>query len=134
MNNEGQERSGTHDDSPPSDQRSVARAARAEGPRAQVWVRVAALDDLPDGRVRTVLAGKHSLALTRVGDQYGALDNHCPHQGGPLGEGELAGTVVTCPWHEWRFDVRTGVNTDDATCKVQSYPVKLDGADILVQL
>ena len=63
-----------------------------------------------------------------------AMDDSCPHQGGPLGEGELAGTVVTCPWHEWRFDARTGVNTDDATCKVKTYPVKLEGGSVLVEL
>ena len=59
-------------------------------------------------------------------------DDTCAHQGGPLGEGELEGTVVTCPWHEWRYDVRTGINTDDATCKVASHPVKIVGEDVLV--
>jgi hypothetical protein len=49
------------------------------------WYKVADLDDLQDGRVRTVTTGTRSLALTRVGDRYGALDNRCPHQGGPLG-------------------------------------------------
>ena len=105
---EEQERSGTRDDSQPSDQRSVARAARAEGPRAEIWHKVAALDDLADGRVRTVAAGKHSLALTRVGDQYGALENHCPHQGGPLGEGSIEKGMLRCPWHGYDYDPLTG--------------------------
>ncbi len=72
------------------------------------WVKVAELDDLPDGRVRTVVAGKHSLALTRVGDQYGALDNHCPHQGGPLGEGSIEKGMLRCPWHGYDYDPLTG--------------------------
>src|SRR3954454_8924523 len=72
------------------------------------WTKVAEVDDLPDGRVRTVAAGKHSLALTRVGDRYGALDNHCPHQGGPLGEGSIEKGLLRCPWHGYDYDPLTG--------------------------
>ena len=73
-----------------------------------IWHKVAEVDDLPDGRVRTVLAGRHSLALTRVGDAYGALDNHCPHQGGPLGEGSIEHGLLRCPWHGYDYDPLTG--------------------------
>ena len=54
------------------------------------WYRIADLDELPEGRVKTVAAGTQSLALTHVDGEYAALDNHCPHQGGPLGEGSIA--------------------------------------------
>ena len=54
-----------------------------------VWHRVASVDDLADGRVMTVTAGRTSLALTHFNGKWGALDNHCPHQGGPLGEGSI---------------------------------------------
>lgn len=73
-----------------------------------VWHKVAGIDDLPDGRVRTVVAGKHSIALTRVGDRYGALDNRCPHQGGPLGEGSIEKGLLRCPWHGYDYDPLTG--------------------------
>ena len=53
------------------------------------WIRVAAASDLPNGRVMTVTAGTKTLALCHSGGQYAAMDNHCPHQGGPLGEGLL---------------------------------------------
>ena len=72
------------------------------------WHRVAGLDDLDDGRVRTVNADGRSLALCRVGHQYGALDNHCPHQGGPLGEGSIEGGLLRCPWHGYDYDPITG--------------------------
>src|SRR3954468_15645836 len=72
------------------------------------WHKVADLDDLPDGRVRTVTVGRHSLALTRVGDRYGVLDNHCPHQGGPLGEGSIEKGLLRCPWHGYDYDPATG--------------------------
>jgi thiamine pyrophosphate-dependent acetolactate synthase large subunit-like protein/nitrite reductase/ring-hydroxylating ferredoxin subunit len=72
------------------------------------WVRVAEVDELPAGRVRTVVAGRRSLVLTRVGDEYGALDNKCPHQGGPLGEGSIEKGWLRCPWHGYDYDPLTG--------------------------
>jgi nitrite reductase/ring-hydroxylating ferredoxin subunit len=63
------------------------------------WHRLLGVDDLEDGRVTVVQVGPHSLAVTRVGDQYSALDNHCPHQGGPLGEGSIENGLLRCPWH-----------------------------------
>ena len=72
------------------------------------WFRVADVDDLPPGRVRTVAAGRRSVVLTRVGDDYGALDNRCPHQGGPLGEGSIEKGWLRCPWHGYDYDPLTG--------------------------
>ena len=73
-----------------------------------VWHRVADVDALADGRVMTVTAGRASLALTRCNDRYGALDNHCPHQGGPLGEGSIEKGWLRCPWHGYDYDPITG--------------------------
>jgi thiamine pyrophosphate-dependent acetolactate synthase large subunit-like protein/nitrite reductase/ring-hydroxylating ferredoxin subunit len=78
------------------------------------WHRVAELDELPEGRVKTVTAGLHSIALTHVNGDYSAMDNRCPHQGGPLGEGSIEiGTDgqcwLRCPWHGWDFDPKTGL-------------------------
>ena len=67
------------------------------------WFRVADLDELPEGRVKTVVAGHKSIALTHYNDQYGALDNRCPHQGGPLGEGSIENGFLRCPWHGWDY-------------------------------
>ncbi len=72
------------------------------------WSKVAEIGDLEDGRVRTVVAGTRTLALTRVGDRYGALSNHCPHQGGPLGEGSIEKGLLRCPWHGYDYDPLTG--------------------------
>ena len=72
------------------------------------WYRVAELDELPEGRVRTVVAGHQTLALTHCGGRYGALDNHCPHQGGPLGEGSIENGLLRCPWHGYDYDPLTG--------------------------
>jgi pyruvate oxidase len=78
-----------------------------------VWHRVADLDELPEGRVKTVVAGTHSMALTHIDGEYSAMDNRCPHQGGPLGEGSIekgegGQCWLRCPWHGWDFDPKTG--------------------------
>ena len=72
------------------------------------WYKAADLDELPDGRVKTVVIGNKSLALTHYDGQYGALDNHCPHQGGPLGEGSIENGLLRCPWHGWDYCPLTG--------------------------
>jgi len=77
------------------------------------WHKVADSDELPEGRVKTVTAGAKSMALTHINGQYAAMDNRCPHQGGPLGEGSIeqggdGQCWLRCPWHGWDFDPLTG--------------------------
>ncbi|HEY5153233.1 MAG TPA: thiamine pyrophosphate-dependent enzyme [Acidimicrobiales bacterium] len=104
----------------------------AESPTT--WHRVAGTDDLPDGRVTTVQAGTHSLALTRVGDRYGALDNHCPHQGGPLGEGSIEKGMLRCPWHGYDYDPLTGTPPAGFSDAPACFPLEVrdDGIYVLV--
>ena len=78
------------------------------GDRELRWYRVLGLDELPEGRVTTVTAGHRSLALTHFEGQYGALDNRCPHQGGPLGEGSIEKGLLRCPWHGGDYSPLTG--------------------------
>ncbi|MDH3377061.1 MAG: thiamine pyrophosphate-binding protein [Gammaproteobacteria bacterium] len=78
------------------------------------WHKVAAPDELAAGRVKTVVAGTRSMALTNIDGQYTAMDNRCPHQGGPLGEGSIeigaeGQRWLRCPWHGWDFDPLTGL-------------------------
>ncbi|MGB0560476.1 MAG: thiamine pyrophosphate-binding protein [Spirulinaceae cyanobacterium] len=77
-------------------------------PNSTQWFRVLDLDELPEGRVKTVVAGHKSLAMTHYQGQYGALDNRCPHQGGPLGEGSIENGYLRCPWHGWDYCPHTG--------------------------
>ncbi len=75
---------------------------------ANKWHKILETDELPDGRVKTVTIGDQNLAVSRVGDQYGALDNRCPHQGGPLGEGTIEGGWLRCPWHGYDYSPLDG--------------------------
>ena len=67
-------------------------------------------DSVREGAGTVINAGNKTLALFRIDGVYYAISNTCPHQGGPLGQGMLNGHVVTCPWHGWTWDVRTGAN------------------------
>ncbi len=98
------------------------------------WYRVADLDSLPDNRVRTVTAGTHQVCLVHHEGQLTALDNRCPHQGGPLGEGQLEDGWVICPWHAYKYDPITGQGPEGFEDNVDPYPVELREDGIFVGL
>ena len=98
------------------------------------FVKVARVGDIPPGQATIVEAEGRSLALFNVGGAFYATDNECLHRGGPLGEGFLEEKKVTCPWHGWRYDVATGQAEMDPSMKLNTYPVKVEGEEILVGL
>jgi nitrite reductase (NADH) small subunit len=97
-------------------------------------VKLATLDDLPPGASLEVEHEGRIIALFRDGEAIRAIDGICPHQGGPLAEGERDGSTVTCPWHGWRFDLRDGRCLTGARASQATYEVQLDGRDVLVTL
>ena len=98
------------------------------------WVRVAALDDCPPGMAGEWVVEGQVLAWFHVDGEIYVLDGVCPHQGGPLARGRLDRSVVTCPWHGWQFDVRTGRHQVNPSLRHPRHRVKVEGNDILVQL
>lgn len=95
--------------------------------------KVAKLSAIPVGGAVTVIVGDRKVAIFRIKDrEVCAVDNTCPHQGAPLAEGYLDGTTVTCPWHAWEFDVRTGACKTVPQDRIKSYKIKLEGDDILI--
>lgn len=90
---------------------------------ALTWFKVAQLDDLPEGRVKTVIAGGKWVCLSHYDGKYGAIDNHCPHQGGPLGEGSIENGLLRCPWHGWDYCPLTGASPAGFDEHVPSYEV-----------
>ncbi len=95
----------------------------ADEPSTTVWLKVLEPGELADGRVKPVTCGHTTLCMTRHQGRVGALDNRCPHQGGPLGEGSIENGLLRCPWHGWDYDPITGraPGFDDG---VQSFPVE----------
>jgi len=98
------------------------------------FVKVAQTSEIPAGQGKCVEVEGRRLAIFNVDGSYYAIDDVCQHQGGPLGEGELNGKIVTCPWHGWEYDVTNGINTFDTDLKQEQFQVKVDGNDILVAL
>jgi cell fate regulator YaaT (PSP1 superfamily)/nitrite reductase/ring-hydroxylating ferredoxin subunit len=104
------------------------------GPAGPVFRKVGRLDDLPEGRGRQVDLEGVTCAVYNVGGTIHATENRCPHAGGPLGEGELDGRVVTCPLHQWKFDVTTGQCQHLPPVKLKRYEVKVEGGEIWVKI
>ena len=96
--------------------------------------KVAKKTDIPPGTGKVIEAGGKTIAVFNCEGTFYAIDNTCKHRGGPLGEGTLSGTTVTCPWHGWEYDVSLGACTMDASIKVQQFDVKVEGDDILLSV
>lgn len=97
-------------------------------------IRVGAAGDIPPGEARVVEAAGRVLAVFNVDGRFYALDNACMHRGGPLGEGEVTGTVVTCPWHAWRWDVTTGANVNNPGVRMPTLPITIDNGELYVEV
>jgi nitrite reductase/ring-hydroxylating ferredoxin subunit len=97
-------------------------------------VKVGSLAHLPPGSVMEVRAGGETYALCNVGGSVYALGGTCLHVGGPLGHGALDGHHVVCPWHMWEFDCRTGEYDRNPAFSVPTFPVRVEGDDILMEL
>lgn len=98
------------------------------------WVRVAAVEEIPQGTGLEVVAGDHIVAVFRTGETFCALDGICPHAGGPLAKGHLNGSIVTCPWHGRQFDVQTGRDCLNANLSQPRFPVKVEGTAVWVEV
>lgn len=97
-------------------------------------VRVALAGEVTEGAARVVTAGDTAIALFRVEGVCYAIANACPHRGGPLGEGDIEGSTVHCPWHGWTWDVRTGVNVRQPKLKVACFPVTERDGEVFVEI
>ncbi len=91
-------------------------------------------DALPEGQIIEIIIGGTAIAVAKTGGVHYALANTCPHAGGPLGDGKLSGTIVTCPYHGWKFDVTTGTCTTQPSAKVRTYKVQVVGSAVCVEL
>src|SRR6266542_4017446 len=98
------------------------------------WHRVADTDVPDEGRVNSVEVDGRTMALARCGERLGALDNHCPHQGGPLGEGSIEKGLLRCPWHGYDYDPISGHPPSGFSDSVRSFPVEERPDGVYVEL
>jgi nitrite reductase (NADH) small subunit len=97
-------------------------------------IKVADVGDVAQGRGRVVEAEGRTLALFNVEGRFYVIDNACAHRGGPLGEGDLEGRLVVCPWHAWRWDVTTGRNANNPAVTMTCHPVLVEAGSVFVEL
>jgi len=95
-------------------------------------IQVATVADLPEGAVRHIVVHDKPMALCKVDGQFYAVNAVCPHMGGPLASGRLNGCLLTCPWHGWTYDVRTGLPDHPGGHSISAYEVRVEGQDVLV--
>lgn len=101
---------------------------------SEAYVEVARAGELPVGRVRAVKLDGRTIAICHTARGFFALDNTCPHRGGPLAEGDLIGEEIVCPWHLWGFDVATGLCPGNSEFAIATHDVRVDGDRILIRL
>jgi nitrite reductase (NADH) small subunit len=98
------------------------------------FVKVARLGEIPSEKGKVIVVEGKEIALFKSEGTVFAIDNLCLHEGGPLGHGMVKEGVVTCPWHLWRFDVRTGAMVEAPEMKVDCFNVKVEGEDIFIDV
>jgi nitrite reductase (NADH) small subunit/3-phenylpropionate/trans-cinnamate dioxygenase ferredoxin subunit len=98
------------------------------------FVTIARTEDIPPGSGRTVDINGVWIALFNVDGSFFAVDNTCPHAGGPIGEGKLSGEIVTCPWHGWQFNVRTGERDGNPNFAVACCQVRVEDGHVQIKL
>lgn len=99
------------------------------------FVDIGALEDIPAQGARLVRTAQGCIAVFRTGDdRLFALDDRCPHKGGPLSEGIVHGDRVTCPLHNWVFDMNSGQAQGADSGTVRTYPVVVENGRILLDV
>ena len=101
------------------------------------WIRITHIENIPPREGRSLRLGPLALAVFNTGERFLAVENRCPHDGGPLADGIVGGTTVTCPLHNWRVCLETGNVTkpcDSGKSSVRTFPVKVQDGIVLVDL
>ena len=100
----------------------------------RAFVTVARVADVAPGSVVTAYAGDEPITLAHIDGEFYATQHACLHLEGPLGDGRIDGYVLTCPWHGWQFDVRTGENEFDRAIQLRTYDVRVEDGDVRVAI
>jgi nitrite reductase/ring-hydroxylating ferredoxin subunit len=99
-----------------------------------MWQKVAKVSDFDSQPAQRIKTEAVDVAVFKKDGTFHAIANTCAHRGASLVEGHMDGLIVTCPWHAWQFDVKTGACQNIAGVSQKIYPVKVSGGDVLVDL
>jgi nitrite reductase (NADH) small subunit len=97
---------------------------------------VGKVSEIPEGKGIAVQAGRRTIAVFRIGQEFFAIHNTCPHKGASLSEGAVVceDKVVRCPWHHWNWRLESGTLELDPRQGLRTYPVAVDGDDVIVRV
>ena len=100
------------------------------------WFRVTPCDNIPAREGRLVEIANRQVAIFNLGDRFLAVENRCPHRGGPLADGIVSGSNVVCPLHAWKFDLATGasVNHPESNLCLTTFPVRVEDGIISIEI
>ena len=99
------------------------------------WIEIGHMDEIPRLGARVVKAPQGNIAIFRNSDdEIFALGDKCPHRGGPLSEGMVSGRTVTCPLHNWKIQLDSGIAAAPDEGCTNTYPVKIEGTLIYLEL
>lgn len=96
--------------------------------------RAAKVSEIPPGSIKELQVAGKPVALANVAGKFYAINNTCLHRGGPLGQGQLEGNLVTCPWHGWQFDVTTGKAVMNPSAEVGCIRTEVQGDEVFLEL
>lgn len=99
------------------------------------WIKITGIESIPPREGRSIRIENRDIAIFNLADRFVAIDNRCPHRGGPLCDGIVAGTTVVCPLHGWKISLETGlaVKPETPVC-LETYETRVEDGVILVQL
>jgi nitrite reductase/ring-hydroxylating ferredoxin subunit len=98
------------------------------------WLRLGSVEAFPAGTLASVKVAGRQLAICHDDGEFFAVENACPHKGGPLSQGWLKGATVTCPWHRFRFDLRRACSVTNEAMQVRTYPVQVEDGVLKVDI
>jgi nitrite reductase/ring-hydroxylating ferredoxin subunit len=98
------------------------------------WIRVANTDEVSAGNGIVVEVNDKCLAVFNVDEAFHVTDNTCLHRGGPLGEGDLEGETVTCPWHGWEYNVKTGHCVNNPSINIKTYQTIVEEGEVKIEV
>ena len=100
------------------------------------WIGITGCGNIPPREGRAAIVGDREIAIFNLGDRFLAVDNRCPHKGGPLADGIVTGDAVVCPLHAWKFSLHSGAaeRPGDSLACVRTYPTRVEAGIVLVQV
>jgi nitrite reductase (NADH) small subunit len=109
------------------------KETKAESKR---WTRIALCDDIPPREGRAVRVGNREIAIFNLGDRFLAVDNRCPHKGGPLADGIVSGAAVVCPLHAWKISLETGegLSIASASSCVETFRTRVEYGVVFLEI